>query len=126
MADYSLNLVGRDGVTPQMHWQKMGGISAYKSTACSAFPNFFILLGQYFRHKQFRKFLISFVAGPNAATGHTSTLFSIENTINLIIKLARPILQKKQSEVVVKFDYEKHYCDKQQAALQNRVWADCR
>ncbi|KIM89673.1 hypothetical protein PILCRDRAFT_812480 [Piloderma croceum F 1598] len=108
MADYSLNVVGRDGVTPQMHWQKMGGISAYKSTACSAFPNFFILLG------------------PNAATGHTSALFSIENTINLIIKLARPILQKKQAEVVVKFDHEKDYCVKQQAALQNRVWADCR
>jgi hypothetical protein len=67
-----------------------------------------------------------FFTGPNSATGHTSAIFSIEITVDLIIKLARPIIQKKKAEVAVKYNYETEYCDKQQAALQNRVWVDCR
>jgi hypothetical protein len=71
-------------------------------------------------------FLTSAFTGPNSGTGHTSAVFAIETIVDLVIKLIRPIIQKKQAEIAVKYEYEKEYCDKQQAALQNRVWVDCR
>lgn len=123
--EFQLNVVGRGGVTPKKHWEDFGGAEAYKTTALSSFPNFFIIFG------------------PNSATGsafiscvinrlltikssHTSALFSIEITINLVIKLARPIIQGKASEVSVKSEYEREYSASLQEALKDRVWAHCK
>ncbi|KZP04284.1 FAD/NAD(P)-binding domain-containing protein [Athelia psychrophila] len=108
--DLNINIIGRGGATTKTHWAKYGGVEAYKTTALSDFPNFFI------------------VFGPNAASGHTSVLFSIETTIDLIIRLARPVLARhpSASAVCVKPEYEKAYSEEVQSALRDRVWADCK
>lgn len=105
---FYLPIIGREGATLTSHWEKFGGVTAYKSTACHSFPNFF------------------FVFGPNSAVGHTSVLFTIESSIDLVIKVIKPVIRGKAAEVEVRFEDEKEYCDKQQVALGNRVWADCR
>lgn len=64
--------------------------------------------------------------GPNSSVGHTSVLFSIENSINLVLKVAAPVIRQEAADVEVKYDHEEEYCYKQQTALANRVWADCR
>ncbi|KZP27803.1 FAD/NAD(P)-binding domain-containing protein [Athelia psychrophila] len=102
-----MNIVGQDGITAAEHWDQHGG-GAYKTTAMSPFPNFFIVLG------------------PNAASGHTSVLFAVEAAIGLIIKLVRPILKGKASSVSVKHDYERQYSTDIQGALKQRVWASCK
>ncbi|KAF7985934.1 hypothetical protein HWV62_43862 [Athelia sp. TMB] len=101
------NLVGRNGITAVEHWDQHGGIEAYKTTALSAFPNFFMLLG------------------PNAASGHTSVLFAVEVAVDLVIKLVRPIIKGKASAVAVKDSYERTYATDVQGALAQRVWAGC-
>ena len=120
-------MVGLGGITPHEHWAKFGGVEAYKSIALSAFPNLFTILGEdeailIF----FFKDVSSIFLGPNSGTGHTSALFSIETHIDLVLKIAGPIIKKRQGDVSVKFEYEKDYCDKQQKDLLNRVWAGCR
>ena len=101
------NIVGRNDITAVEHWDQHGGIEAYKTTAISAFPNFFMLLG------------------PNAASGHTSVLFAVEVAVDLVIKLVRPIIKGKASAVAVKDDYERAYATDVQGALAQRVWAGC-
>lgn len=44
----------------KQHWERLGGIEAYKCVAMNDFPNLFYLLG------------------PNSGSGHTSVLYSIE------------------------------------------------
>ncbi|KAF7982943.1 hypothetical protein HWV62_25246 [Athelia sp. TMB] len=106
--DLNLSVVGVNGATPKQHWAEYGGIEAYKTTALSSFPNFFIIFG------------------PNAASGHTSVIFSIETVIDLVIKLVRPVLNGKAATVSVKPEYEKAYSKAMQEGLSNRVWADCK
>lgn len=53
-------VIGRNGQSLAQHWEKAGGIEAYKTVAMNGFPNFFYLLG------------------PNAGSGHTSVLFAME------------------------------------------------
>lgn len=55
-----MEVVGRNGVTADQHWDGIGGIGAYNTTAMHDFPNLFMLLG------------------PNSVTGHTSALITIE------------------------------------------------
>lgn len=54
------SVIGRNGISVEQHWNRFGGIEAYKSVAMNEFPNLFYLLG------------------PNSGRGHTSVLFSIE------------------------------------------------
>ncbi|KZP03239.1 FAD/NAD(P)-binding domain-containing protein [Athelia psychrophila] len=106
--DVVINIVGRGGITTAEHWEQHGGIEAYKTTALSSFPNFFMLLG------------------PNAASGHTSVVFAIEVAVDLVIKLVRPIFKGNASSVSVKDDYERQYSTEVQGALKDRVWASCK
>lgn len=53
-------IFGRNDVSLRQHWDKVGGIEAYKTVALSEFPNFFYILG------------------PNSGSGHTSVIFSME------------------------------------------------
>jgi len=55
-----MEVIGRNGITADQHWDGIGGIGAYNTTAMHDFPNFFMLLG------------------PNSVTGHTSALIAIE------------------------------------------------
>ena len=100
-------LVGRDGATLSAHWSQFGGVEAYKTTALSDFPNYFMIFG------------------PNAATGHTSAVYAIENTIDLVLKVVKPILKDDTASAVeVKYDAEKNWVETLQGALKQRVWAD--
>ena len=57
---------------------------------------------------------------------HTSVLFSMEVTVDLVIRLVRPIIKGKASAVAVKDDYEREYSAELQGALKQRVWAGCK
>lgn len=54
------SVFGRNGISLKQHWDKFGGIEAYKTIAMNEFPNLFYLLG------------------PNSGRGHTSVLYSME------------------------------------------------
>ena len=43
--DLNLRVIGVNGATTKQHWAEYGGIEAYKTTALSSFPNFFIIFG---------------------------------------------------------------------------------
>ncbi|RDW70957.1 hypothetical protein BP6252_07520 [Coleophoma cylindrospora] len=96
-------VIGRNGISMKKHWERFGGIEAYKTVAMNEFPNLFYLLG------------------PNAGSGHTSVLFSIECSIDLVIKMARPIIEKRANSVEVKQTAEKFWCDTIQEALHRTV-----
>ncbi|OQE94725.1 hypothetical protein PENNAL_c0003G02615 [Penicillium nalgiovense] len=91
LTQYDVELVGRNGQTRNEHWDNFGYKEAYKSTAMSGFPNFF------------------YVLGPNSGKGHTSTIYSIENYVNLIMKVIAPVIQDRCSFVEVKPESEKDY-----------------
>ncbi|KAJ5866093.1 hypothetical protein N7534_000646 [Penicillium rubens] len=91
LTQYDVELVGRDGRTRSQHWDNFGYKEAYKSTAMSGFPNFF------------------YVLGPNSGKGHTSAIYSIENYVNLVMKVIAPVIQDRCSFVEVKPDSEKDY-----------------
>ncbi|KAL3449172.1 hypothetical protein BJX65DRAFT_306236 [Aspergillus insuetus] len=63
-------VVGRNGISLQDQW----ATRAYTCTAVDGFPNFFM------------------VGGPNTLTGHTSVIMTIENTIEYILRLIKPVL----------------------------------
>ncbi|KAJ5045881.1 hypothetical protein NUH16_002704 [Penicillium rubens] len=86
LTQYDVELVGRDGRTRSQHWDNFGYKEAYKSTAMSGFPNFF------------------YVLGPNSGKGHTSAIYSIENYVNLVMKVIAPVIQDRCSFVEVKPD----------------------
>lgn len=65
---------------------------------------------------------LSFPIGPNSATGHTSTIMAVENSINFALRLIKPVLQGKAMAVDVNPDAEKQYIDQIQTDLQQTVW----
>ncbi|KAJ4377220.1 hypothetical protein N0V83_000043 [Neocucurbitaria cava] len=104
--EYHMTVVGRQGQTLEDHWRGFGGMEAYKTTALADFPNFFLL------------------SGPNSVGGHNSSLFSIERVINLILKIAKPVLTGEIDYVEVKRSAEKKWTEDAQAALKDRVYSD--
>lgn len=119
---YHMTVVGRHSQTLEDHWRDFGGMEAYKTTALADFPNFFLL------------------SGPNSVGGHNSSIFSIEryahiflpfrcvlilrSVINLILKVAKPVLTGKVDYVEVKRSAEKKWTKDSQAALKDRVYSD--
>jgi cation diffusion facilitator CzcD-associated flavoprotein CzcO len=113
-----ITVVGRGGETAPEHWARLYGESgragAYNSTALAGFPNFFALLG------------------PNAATGHTSTVMAIENSINYALRVIAPLLRSDDGEgqasaAEVKLEAERAYTERVQADLGKTVFASgCR
>ncbi|KAH8646864.1 hypothetical protein BX600DRAFT_420747 [Xylariales sp. PMI_506] len=97
------SVFGRNGISMQQHWEKFGGIEAYKTVAMSEFPNLFYLLG------------------PNSGSGHTSVLYSIECATNLVIKLAKPILERRTGSIEAKQEAEMAWCNTIQKALSQTV-----
>lgn len=57
---------------------------------------------------------------------HTSVIYAVESVIDLILKVAGPVLKGKVADVEVKLEHEKKYSDEQQVALSQRVWTTCR
>ncbi|KAF8861472.1 FAD/NAD(P)-binding domain-containing protein [Acephala macrosclerotiorum] len=103
---YEMSVIGRHGETLSDHWKRLGGIEAYKTTALAGFPNFFLL------------------SGPNSVSGHSSSLFSIESTIDLVLKAIRPILRFQSIEVEVRPEAEQKWVNEVQSTLKSRVYAD--
>ena len=103
-----MRIIGRDGITLDEYWERFGGRAAYKTTAMAGFPNLFLL------------------NGPNAGFAHTSALFSIENIVDLIIRVAQPVLLRQKDTVEIKLVNEVQYNRKLQDALEDRVWQGCR
>ncbi|PVH67664.1 FAD/NAD(P)-binding domain-containing protein [Cadophora sp. DSE1049] len=97
------SVFGRNGISLKQHWDKFGGIEAYKTIAMNEFPNLFYLLG------------------PNSGRGHTSVLYSIECSVDLVIKVARPILEGRAVSIEVRKDAEKDWCKTVQEALRQTV-----
>ncbi|KAH8883255.1 FAD/NAD(P)-binding domain-containing protein [Thozetella sp. PMI_491] len=96
---------GRNGISMKEHWDQFGGIEAYRTVAMNEFPNLFYMLG------------------PNSGRGHTSVLFSIECSTELVIKLVRPILQGRVKEIEVTHEAERVWCNTIQGALRKTVLA---
>lgn len=99
-----LDVRGFGGKTLEEHWKSFGGAEAYNCSVLSGFPNMFILLG------------------PNAATGHTSAIMASENSVNYALRVIKPVLEGRASIASLKWDAEKQYSDRLQAALRNTVW----
>ncbi|KAJ5364366.1 uncharacterized protein N7496_010079 [Penicillium cataractarum] len=91
LTQYDVELIGRHGRSRAQHWDDFGYKEAYKSIAMSEFPNFF------------------YVLGPNSGKGHTSTIYSIENYVDLIIQVIAPVIRDQSTFVEVKADSEKKY-----------------
>ncbi|KAJ5716704.1 Flavoprotein [Penicillium malachiteum] len=90
--------------TMDEHWKRFDGPEAYNCSVLSGFPNFFMLLG------------------PNAATGHTSAIMAIENSVNYALRVLKPVLDGKAVAVDLKEDAEVEYANWVQETLQGRVW----
>ncbi|CUS12120.1 unnamed protein product [Tuber aestivum] len=103
-----MEVLGRNGVSADKHWDGIGGVGAYNTTAMHDFPNFFMLLG------------------PNSVTGHSSAIMAIEKYYLLVVDYAlrvlKPVLRGDASRVEVKERSEKEYINWIQAALRETVW----
>ncbi|KAF8505034.1 4-hydroxyacetophenone monooxygenase [Hysterangium stoloniferum] len=103
-----IKIYGREGRLLNDHWQNVGGPSAYNGMAVHGFPNFIMLFG------------------PNTATGHTSVVSAIENTVNCALKLVKPVIRGEVSEFEVTEEAESKYTRDVQAATKETVWTKCR
>ncbi|OAQ86370.1 monooxygenase [Purpureocillium lilacinum] len=99
-----IEVVGRNGVTIDKHWEKFDGPEAYNCIALNEFPNFFMILG------------------PNTATGHTSTIMAAENGINYALRVIKPVLDGYADTVEVKSEAEERYSRQLQEDLHKTVW----
>ncbi|KAJ5537043.1 hypothetical protein N7513_010229 [Penicillium frequentans] len=104
LTQYDVEVVGCNGRTRQEHWSDFGYKEAYKSIAMSGFPNFF------------------YVLGPNSGKGHTSTIYSIENYVDLIIQVIAPVLKDHASSVEVKSDRERIYNEMLHEAITKTIF----
>ncbi|KAI5782606.1 hypothetical protein EDC01DRAFT_751570 [Geopyxis carbonaria] len=101
---YSIETLGENGESLTEHWSKLGGPSAYNTTAVSGFPNFFIILG------------------PNSTSGHMSVLLAIECNIDFALRTLKPVLDGTAMSVTAKPEAERRFVAGVQDALTHRVW----
>ncbi len=62
--------------------------------------------------------------GPNSVTGHTSTVFAIENAINYSLRIIKPLLDGEAVSIDCSQEAEARWDRKIQDGLQKTVWAD--
>ncbi|OQD87623.1 hypothetical protein PENANT_c005G07881 [Penicillium antarcticum] len=106
LAQYDSKLIGRNGLSRAQHREKYGTFEAFKTVAMAGFPNFFYILG------------------PHSGRGHTSTLLAVENFIDLIIQVAKPVIHNQASYVEVKESSERQYHQQIHAAIGKTVFSD--
>ncbi|POR39696.1 Uncharacterized protein TPAR_00120 [Tolypocladium paradoxum] len=99
-----IEVVGRNGVTMDQHWESFDGPEAYNGCALNEFPNFFMLLG------------------PNTVTGHTSAIMAIENAINYALRVIKPVIDGDATTAEVKREAEIQYSQQMQEDLHKTVW----
>ncbi|OAR01073.1 hypothetical protein LLEC1_07833 [Akanthomyces lecanii] len=101
-----VEVVGRNGETAEEHWKKNNGAGAYNTVLLSGFPNFFMILG------------------PNSVTGHTSTVFAIENAINYSLRILKPVLDGEATSIDCSQEAENRWDREIQDGMQKTVWKD--
>lgn len=104
LTQYDVEIEGRNGRTRNDHWDEYGYKEAYKSIAMSGFPNFF------------------YVLGPNSGKGHTSTIYSIENHVDLIASVITPVIKDHYTFVEVKADQERLYNEQLHRSLAKTIF----
>lgn len=122
-----IEVVGRNGVTIDKHWEKFDGPEAYNCIALNEFPNFFMILGKFplltalhLSRMYWKK--LTRCQGPNTATGHTSTIMAAENGINYALRVIKPVLDGYADTVEVKSEAEERYSRQLQEDLHKTVW----
>lgn len=80
------------------------GISAYKGTTVSGFPNMFTM------------------TGPNTGLGHTSMVYMIESQINYILSAMQWMRKNDVQTVDVRQDVQETYADEMDRRLEESVW----
>ncbi|KAJ5760001.1 hypothetical protein N7520_007157 [Penicillium odoratum] len=104
LTHYDVELQGRNGRTRANHWKDVGYKEAYKSIAMAGFPNFFYILG------------------PNSGKGHTSTIYSIENYVDLVTQVITPVIKGDSSSVEVKTDSEAFYNERLHMSIAKTIF----
>ncbi|EPE26980.1 FAD/NAD(P)-binding protein [Glarea lozoyensis ATCC 20868] len=105
---HAISVHGRGDLTLHTEWKNRGGEQAYLGTAMDKFPNLF------------------FVIGPNTFVGHSSVIISIENTVDLILKIMKPIIKGKSRTVEVKKEAVVKWTADIQNALCGTVFSGCK
>ncbi|RDH24878.1 monooxygenase [Aspergillus niger ATCC 13496] len=109
LSQYDVDRRGRNGRTRQEHWNRFGCIQAFETVAMAEFPNFLYILG------------------PNSGRGHTSTVYSIESHVDLVIRIIKPIMEHNAVSVVIKQASEERFNTKLKSALRKTVFTNmCR
>ena len=101
---HPLKVRGRSGQLLQDVWDEQGGAQAYMGIAMDDCPNFFMIFG------------------PNTATGHSSVILAIENTINYSLKFIKPLLNGDAEIAEVKESAEKAWTTTIQEELKDTVF----
>ncbi|GAB2755770.1 NAD(P)/FAD-dependent oxidoreductase [Nocardioides salsibiostraticola] len=97
-------ITGRSGQTLAARWSRTG-MSAYKGTAVSDFPNLF------------------FIVGPNTGLGHSSMVFMIESQVTYIRKAIRAMRTHGYGTVEVDESAEKQWSSEIQRRMKRTVWS---
>jgi cation diffusion facilitator CzcD-associated flavoprotein CzcO len=95
-------IAGRGGVELSDVWR--GGVSAYRGTTMTGFPNVFLLVG------------------PNTALGHSSMIFMMESQFAYVLDAIRTIRARRLKYVDVRNDVEQRYNAGIQERLAGTVW----
>ncbi len=108
--DYnSMKIKGKSGRELYKEW-KQSGISAYKGTVVSGYPNFFTLLG------------------PNSGFGHNSVLLAMEAQMEYVLQYLRQLDQLgRQAALDLNPEIQRRYNETMQQKFKGTVWASgCR
>jgi cation diffusion facilitator CzcD-associated flavoprotein CzcO len=95
-------LTGREGVTLAQAWSD--GMSAYRGTTVTGFPNLFLLLG------------------PNTTLGHSSQTLMIEAQIAYVLDALNTMSKRGLASVEVQAGAQASYNDELDARLAGTVW----
>ncbi|HZR44203.1 MAG TPA: NAD(P)/FAD-dependent oxidoreductase [Ktedonobacteraceae bacterium] len=94
---------GSDGRSLAEHWRE--GISAYRGTTVSGFPNLFLLIG------------------PNTGLGHNSMVFMIESQVTYILDCLRTMKRNHLQTFDVRAESQEAFNQALQERMQKTVWA---
>ncbi len=94
---------GRDGRTLADAWAETG-MTAYKGSTVSGFPNLFFLIG------------------PNTGLGHSSMVFIIESQINYLVSALQTMGQRGLTAVEPRADAQQEWNDDLQRRMKPTVW----
>ncbi|KAA8915542.1 hypothetical protein TRICI_002281 [Trichomonascus ciferrii] len=102
-----MEIIGKNGISLNRHWEETNGAQAYKSCYVNGFPNFGI------------------VFGPNSFPAHNSVIYTNEVSSDYLIKsMIRPITEGNFKVIEVKESAEMADCTLMQNKLRGTVWSE--